>query len=238
MNEDYPGRSGSRLGRGSLGTGWKSRWGRVERRWCTGPGTSGWAGLVALKVLAPALAADEEFRRRFTAESRAAAAVDDPHIIPVYEAGEATGMLFIAMRLVTGGDLRRVLARDGPLPQERAAAFLSPVAFALDAAHRAGLVHRDVTPGNILVDAQPDRPEHVYLSDFGISKAIASTARLTDSGRFLGTPEYTSPEQAQGSAVRRAGRPVRAGVRSLAPADRHGAFPAGQRAGRAAGAPA
>ena len=201
MNEDYPVPGGlaagtrvagyrveKPLGAGGTAVVYRARDERLGR-------------LVALKVLAPALAADEEFRRRFTAESRAAAAVDDPHIIPVYEAGEATGMLFIAMRLVTGGDLRRVLARDGPLPQERAAAFLSPVAFALDAAHRAGLVHRDVTPGNILVDAQPDRPEHVYLSDFGISKAIASTARLTDSGRFLGTPEYTSPEQAQGSAV-------------------------------------
>ena len=82
--------------------------------------------LVALKVLAPALAADGEFRRRFTAESRAAAAVDHPHIIPVYEAGEAGGALFIAMRLVTGGDLRQVLAREGPLPPGRAAQFAVP----------------------------------------------------------------------------------------------------------------
>ena len=157
--------------------------------------------LVALKVLAPALAADEEFRRRFIAESRAAAAVDNPHIIPVYEAGEAGGALFIAMRLVTGGDLAGVLAHEGPLPPERALWFLSPVASALDTAHRVGLVHRDVKPGNVLVDGRSGRPEHVYLSDFGISKVIASTPGLTGSGRFLGTPEYTSPEQAQGSAV-------------------------------------
>ena len=157
--------------------------------------------LVALKVLAPGLAADEEFRRRFTAESRAAAAVDHPHIIPVYEAGAGRRGLFIAMRLVTGGDLRR-----GARPRRAAAAgagggVLSPVASALDAAHRAGLVHRDVKPANILVDAGPDRPEHVYLSDFGISKGAASSAGLTGTGQFLGTPEYTSPEQVRGLAV-------------------------------------
>ena len=157
--------------------------------------------LVALKVLAPALAADEEFRRRFTAESRAAAAVDHPNIIPVYEAGEAGGALFIAMRLVTGGDLRGVLAREGPLAPGRMAGLLSPVASALDAAHGAGLVHRDVKPANVLVDTGPGRPEHVYLSDFGISKGAASSARLTGTGQFLGTPAYTSPEQVKGLAV-------------------------------------
>ena len=157
--------------------------------------------LVALKVLAPALAADGEFRRRFTAESRAAAAVDHPHIIPVYDAGQVGGALFIAMRLVSGGDMRQVLDREGPLPPGRAAQFLSPVASALDAAHRAGLVHRDVKPANILVDADPDRPDHVYLSDFGISKGAVSSVGLTGTGQYLGTPEYTSPEQVKGLAV-------------------------------------
>jgi sugar lactone lactonase YvrE len=157
--------------------------------------------LVALKVLAPALAADEEFRWRFTAESRAAAAVDHPNIIPVYEAGQAGRALFIAMRLVTGGDLRGVLAREGPLAPERMAGLLSPVASALDAAHGAGLVHRDVKPANVLVDTGAGRPEHVYLSDFGISKGAASSARLTGTGQFLGTPAYTSPEQVKGLAV-------------------------------------
>ena len=103
---------------------------------------------VALKLLTPALAADAAFRRRFIAESRAAATVDDPHIIPVYEAGEADGVLFIAMRFVRGGDLRLVLEREGVLPAGRVAGFVSPVASALDAAHRAGLVHRDVKPGD------------------------------------------------------------------------------------------
>jgi serine/threonine protein kinase len=116
------------------------------------------ARLVALKIMAPALAADGAVRRRFIAESRAAAAVDDPHIIPIYEAGEASGVLFIAMRFVAGGDLRRVLEREGPLPPGRAAAFTSQVASALDAAHGAGLVHRDVKPAKMLIDARPGRP--------------------------------------------------------------------------------
>ena len=155
--------------------------------------------LVALKILASEVAEDQEFRRRFIAESRAAAKVEDPHIIPVYEAGEADGMLFIAMRLVAGGDLRRVLEREGALAPGRAVEFLSPVASALDAAHRAGLVHRDVKPANILVDASPDRPDHVYLSDFGVTKGAVSSASRT--GHFLGTPNYSAPEQIQGQAV-------------------------------------
>jgi len=156
--------------------------------------------LVALKILAPALASDPGFRSRFIAESRAAAAVDDPYIIPVYEAGEDGGVLFIAMRFVQGGDLYRVLEREGALPPDRAAEFVSPVASALDAAHRAGLVHRDVKPANILVDTREDRPDHVYLSDFGVSKAIAS-AGLTGPGHFVGTADYSAPEQIQGRAV-------------------------------------
>ena len=156
---------------------------------------------VALKILVPALTGDSAFRRRFIAESRAAAAVDDPHIIPVYEAGEASGMLFIAMRFVMGGDLRRVLEREGPLPPGRIAEFISPVASALDAAHAAGLVHRDVKPANILVDARAGRPDHVYLSDFGVSKGAVSSVSLTGAGQFLGTPGYSAPEQIRGLAV-------------------------------------
>jgi serine/threonine protein kinase/sugar lactone lactonase YvrE len=157
---------------------------------------------VALKILSPDLASSSpEFRRRFIAESRAAAAVDDPHIIPVYEAGQADGVLFIAMRFVAGGDLRQVLEREGALPPDRAADFVSPVASALDAAHAAGLVHRDVKPGNILVDARAGRPDHVYLSDFGIVKGAALGSLTGVGSSNLGTPDYMAPEQISGEPV-------------------------------------
>jgi len=158
---------------------------------------------VALKFLAPALAADQAFRQRFMRESRAAAFVDDPHIIPVHAAGEAGGVLFIAMRWVAGGDLRALMDEVGPLPEPQAAAIISQVASALDAAHAAGLVHRDVKPANMLVDRRPDRPHHVYLSDFGVSKGTLtlSSPALTKFGEYLGTPLYTAPEQIQGHTV-------------------------------------
>jgi hypothetical protein len=155
---------------------------------------------VALKVLAPAFAADAEFRQRFIREFRAASAVDDPHIIPVYEAGEASGVLFIAMRYVPGGDVRTLL-HQGPLAPDRTMAIISPVASALDAAHAAGLVHRDVKPANMLLDARPGRPDHVYLSDFGLSKGALSSAGLTVAGQHLGTPDYMAPEQIEGRRV-------------------------------------
>jgi hypothetical protein len=155
---------------------------------------------VALKVLPPAAAAGDELRQRFLREARAAAAIDDPHIIPVYEAGEADGVLFIAMRYVAGGDVGSLLRRDGALPPGRAAAVICAVAAALDTAHEAGLVHRDVKPTNMLLDARPGRPDHVYLADFGISHALTS-ARLTQSGHFMGTLAYSAPEQIAGEAA-------------------------------------
>lgn len=158
--------------------------------------------MVALKVLGPQWAQDEQFRLRFIAESRAAAAVDDPHVIPVYEAGDAGGLLFIAMRLVAGSDLRDIMRREGAMAPARALELLSPVASALDAAHDAMLIHRDVKPGNILVHERPGRPDHVYLSDFGLSKSAASSAvSLTGSDQYLGTPQYSSPEQVQEGTV-------------------------------------
>jgi serine/threonine-protein kinase len=156
---------------------------------------------VALKILAPALAADDAFRQRFIRESRAAAAVDDPHIIPVFEAGEAGGVLFIAMRYVRGGDVRSLLHREVVLGPMRVAAIISPVASALDAAHAAGLVHRDVKPANMLLDMRPGRPDHVYLSDFGLSKEALGATGLTGTGQFLGTVDYAAPEQVGGQQV-------------------------------------
>jgi serine/threonine-protein kinase len=156
---------------------------------------------VALKILAPALATNAAFRQRFIREARAAAAVDDPHIIPVFEAGDAGGVLFIAMRYISGGDVRTLVAREGPLSARRAAAIISPVASALDAAHAVGLVHRDVKPANMLIDVGPGRPDHVYLSDFGLSKGAYSAAGLTASGQFFGTPDYMAPEQFEGKQV-------------------------------------
>ncbi len=156
---------------------------------------------VALKVLPPELAADGEFRERFIRESRAATAVDDPHLIPVYQAGEADDVLFIAMRYVAGGDVRSLVRREGPLSPERMAAIVSPVASALDAAHAAGLVHRDVKPANMLLDVRQGRPDHVYLGDFGISRQMLPAAGLTGTGHFLGTADYCAPEQIQGLPV-------------------------------------
>ena len=158
---------------------------------------------VALKVLAPALAEDDSFRQRFIRESRAAARVDDAHIIPVYEAGEEHGVLFIAMRFVRGGDVRTLLDAEGPLSPERATEILSQAASALDAAHARGLVHRDVKPANMLLEASPDRdrPDHVYLSDFGLAKGSLAISGLTSTGQFLGTLDYVAPEQVEGRPV-------------------------------------
>jgi len=159
--------------------------------------------LVALKVMAPSLAEDDAFRRRFIGESRAAAAVDDPHIIPVYAAGEADGVLFIAMRLVRGGDVLSLIERGGPLPAGRAAEIVSQVASALDAAHARGLVHRDVKPANMLLEASQtfDRRDHVYLSDFGLTKASLAVSGLTATGQFLGTLDYIAPEQIESRPI-------------------------------------
>jgi Protein kinase domain len=177
-----------RIGQGGMAVVFRARDERLGR-------------MVALKILAPALAGDAEFRRRFIRESRAAAAIDDPHIVPVFAAGEADGVLFIAMRYVAGGDAQSLLNREGPLPPDSVAAVISPVASALDAAHRAGLVHRDVKPSNMLMDVRPGRPDHVYLSDFGISKAVASTSGITSTGTVLGTLAYMPPEQILGKPV-------------------------------------
>ncbi|MFE7558858.1 serine/threonine-protein kinase [Kitasatospora sp. NPDC057500] len=155
---------------------------------------------VAVKLLAPELSRNEVFRRRFIHESQAAAAIDHPHIIPVFEAGEADGILFIAMRYVEGGDLRTLITRSGALPIGRAAGLALQIASALDAAHDHELVHRDVKPGNVLVAAGTDseHPEHLYLADFGLTKKSLSLSGLTGVGQIVGTLDYAAPEQITG----------------------------------------
>jgi serine/threonine protein kinase len=158
---------------------------------------------VALKILAPELAGDTAFRQRFMREMRAAASVDHPHIVPVFDAGEADGVLYIAMRYVAGQDLRTLLDAEHALPAARVVHIIAQVASALDDAHARGLVHRDVKPGNMLIGtvAGSGQPDHVYLSDFGLSKPDVSGANLTLTGQFLGTLDYMAPEQAEGHAV-------------------------------------
>ncbi|MCB5166734.1 serine/threonine protein kinase [Streptomyces bambusae] len=158
---------------------------------------------VALKVLAPEWARNDSFRARFTQESQAAAAIDHPHIVPVFEADEVEGLLFIAMRYVPGQDLRALLDRTGPLPLAAAIRIATQVASALDAAHDHDLVHRDVKPANILVAAgtDEDHPEHVYLADFGLTKKSLSLSGITTVGDIVGTVNYMAPEQIDGLAL-------------------------------------
>jgi predicted Ser/Thr protein kinase len=135
-----------------------------------------------------------QWRERFLRESKLAASIDHPNVIPVYEAGEDDGRMFIAMRYVAGPDLAELLAGAAPLPLARTVRIVGQVASALDAAHAHGLVHRDVKPANILLEAG----DHVYLSDFGVAKDPAAGAGLTRSGSFLGSVEYCAPEQIEG----------------------------------------
>jgi streptogramin lyase len=158
---------------------------------------------VAFKVLASVLAEDERFRERFIRESRLAASLEHPNIIPIYDAGEAGGLLYIAMRYVDGADLKRRIADRTRLEPDEAIPLLDHVADALDAAHARGLVHRDVKPGNVLIGkgSEPGQPEHVYLSDFGLTKRTSSESGLTESGQFVGTLDYAAPEQFEGKPL-------------------------------------
>jgi serine/threonine protein kinase len=151
---------------------------------------------VALKVLAPELAEDDMFRHRFVRESRLAASIDHPHIIPIYQAGQVEDVLYLAMRYVPGPNLAGLLAQSGPLRLEQATLLFDQVAGALDAAHAHGLVHRDVKPENVLV-AGTD-PIHLYLADFGLTKRASSRTGLTMTGHFLGSVDYVAPEQISG----------------------------------------
>jgi len=169
------------LGRGGMGTVYLATQERLGRK-------------VALKVISPELAEDREFHDRFLRESQVAASLDHPNVIPVHDAGEADGVLYIAMRYVSGPTLSAMLRERGSLPPEEALRIGEQIAGALDAAHAAGLVHRDVKPANVLL-AEPGG--HAYLCDFGLAKRTASVA-VTSAGVFLGTADYSAPEQIDG----------------------------------------
>src|SRR5215211_358917 len=172
----------SLLGRGGMGVVYRARDLSLERP-------------VALKLLAPELAQDAQFRARFLREPKLAASLDHPNVIPIYEAGEHEGRLYLAMRYVEGTDLKAPLERDGKLGPEQTIQVLAQVAGALDAAHARGLVHRDVKPGNVLLD----QTGHVYLTDFGITKQTGGES--TETGSLVGTLDYLAPEQIRGERV-------------------------------------
>src|SRR3954452_11116521 len=151
---------------------------------------------VALKVVAADFADDPAFAERFKRESRLAASLDHPNVIPIHHAGEEDGRLYVTMRFVEGTDLAEVLRRDRRLAPERAVRITAQVGAALDAAHARGLVHRDVKPANILL-----QDDHVFLTDFGLSKQTGSGDDLTETGAVLGTVDYMAPEQVQGGIV-------------------------------------
>ena len=172
------------IGRGGMSVVYLAEHARLERK-------------VALKVLAPELAGSERFHDRFLRESKLAASIDHPNIVPIYDADEAEGVLYIAMRYVEGSDLKQTIRDNGPLDPLRVSAIVDQVASALDAAHARGLVHRDVKPANVLLT--PD--DHAYVSDFGLTKRAVSVSGLTETGQLIGTIDYVAPEQIKGDPV-------------------------------------
>ncbi len=175
------------IGRGGMGAVYRAEEEGLSRK-------------VALKVIAPELAQDERFRERFLRESQIAASLDHPHVIPIYQAGEEEGLLYLAMRYVEGTDLARLLAEEGALEPRRAVELLSQIAEALDAAHEQGLIHRDVKPSNVLIAEAAGR-EHCYLGDFGLTKRTGSLSGATAAGDIVGTLEYVAPEQITGDPL-------------------------------------
>lgn len=175
------------VGRGAMGVVYKATQLALERP-------------VAVKVISPEHARNRLFRERFERESRLAASVEHANVIPIYEAGEDDGLLFIAMRYVDGVDLGMLVGRLGPLAPLRATAIIAQIAGALDAAHALTLVHRDVKPANILLTS--DEPEHAYLTDFGIAKLASShEVAMTGPGQWVGTVDYIAPEQLRGEPI-------------------------------------
>jgi hypothetical protein len=157
---------------------------------------------VALKVIAPEFAEDPEFRERFQDEWRAAGGLDHPAIVPVYQAGEESGRLFVVMRYVQGTDLRALIDRERVLPGGRATAIIEQIAGALDEAHRHRLIHRDVKPANILIASDAQGRDRAFLTDFGLTRhATSAVARRTNTGQWVGTPDYIAPEQVEGRQI-------------------------------------
>ncbi|NJN18615.1 MAG: protein kinase [Oscillochloris sp.] len=172
----------SELGRGGMAVVYRARQADLDRE-------------VALKVLPPALTHDASYVARFRQEARSVARLEHPHIVPIYEIGEANGLHYIAMKFIQGGTLKELLEREGPLTVARSAQILAQVGAALDYAHRQGVIHRDIKPSNMMITAEG----WIYLTDFGLARgAAANTGGLTMAGTVMGTPEYMSPEQAQG----------------------------------------
>ena len=178
----------SEIGRGGMGVVYLAVQLNLERR-------------VALKVLAPQFAQQEEFRRRFLRESRTSGNLEHPNVIPVYDAGEIDGLLFIAMRDVRGRDLGNLIGQRGALESGQALHVLTEVSKGLSAADRVGLVHRDIKPANVLLAFEGPHIDAVYLTDFGLTKYVESSSQITKSGFFLGTYRYASPEQFKGVHV-------------------------------------
>ncbi len=163
------------LGRGGMGEVWRAYDTEIDRT-------------VAIKMLLPYFAQDEKFEQRFRREARAAARLENPHVVPIYDVGEIDGRLYVVMRLINGQDLETLLDA-GPLEPQRAVAIIGQIAKALHAAHEVGLIHRDIKPSNILVD----RDDFAYLIDFGIARAAGETG-LTSTGATIGTWSYMAPE--------------------------------------------
>ena len=196
-------------GRGGMGVVYRAREPSLDRR-------------VALKIMAPGLSSDARFRQLFEEESRRAAALEHPNVLPVYRSGEESGRLYIAMRFVEDGSLQDLIERRGRLPLGMTVRIVGRVADALDAAHGHGLVHRDVKPGNILVADPGGDEEQVYLSDFGLAMPVEQARR---GGAAGGTPGYLSPEQLAGGAVGPWTDVYALGLRAPLRADRAAAVP-------------
>jgi serine/threonine protein kinase len=178
----------SRIGRGGMGAVYLAWHERLDRE-------------VALKVLLPEFADDEGFRERFIRESKVASSLDHPNIVPIYEADEIAGRLYLAMKYIEGSDLKTLMRNEGALELTRTINLLSQIASALDSAHAKGLVHRDVKPANILVASDSEGLERAYLADFGLIKMTTSQTSLTQVGALLGTLDYMAPEQIRGEPV-------------------------------------